>query len=58
MLPVGALLTCTFIGWRLPRSLVDGELPEETPGVRRLLLCLLRYVCPLGILALLVTVFI
>jgi NSS family neurotransmitter:Na+ symporter len=57
MLPVGALLTCTLIGWRLPRSLVDGELPEETPGARRLLVFLLRYVCPLGIAAILVTVF-
>jgi NSS family neurotransmitter:Na+ symporter len=25
MLPVGALLTCTLIGWRLPRSLVDTD---------------------------------
>jgi len=57
MLPVGALLTCAFIGWRLPRSLVDGELPEETPGARRLLVFLLRYVCPLGIAAILVAAF-
>ena len=57
MLPIGALLTCTFIGWRLPRSLVDGELPEETAGARRFLVFLLRYVCPLGIAAILVTVF-
>jgi NSS family neurotransmitter:Na+ symporter len=57
MLPVGALLTCTFIGWRLPPGLVDGELSEETPGARRLVLILLRYVCPLGIAAILVTVF-
>jgi len=57
MLPVGALLTCTFIGWRLPPSLVDGELSEESPGARRLVRFLLRYVCPLGIAAILVTVF-
>ena len=55
MLPVGALLTCTLIGWRLPRSLVDTELPEETAGARRLVVFLLRYVCPLGIVAVLVT---
>lgn len=55
MLPIGALLTCTLIGWRLPRSLVDGELPEETLGARRLVVFLLRYVCPLGIAAVLVT---
>ncbi|HLZ98978.1 MAG TPA: sodium-dependent transporter [Steroidobacteraceae bacterium] len=57
MLPVGALLTCIFIGWRLPRSLADSELPEETPGVRRLVLYLLRYVCPLGIVAVLVAAY-
>ena len=55
MLPVGALLTCILIGWRLPRSLMDGELPEETAGARRLVRFLLRYVCPLGIVAVLVT---
>jgi NSS family neurotransmitter:Na+ symporter len=55
MLPVGALLTCTLIGWRLPRSLVDTELPEETAWARRWVVFLLRYVCPLGIVAILVT---
>ncbi len=55
MLPVGALLTCTLIGWRLPGSLVDTELTEETSAVRRWVLFLLRYICPLGILAVLVT---
>jgi NSS family neurotransmitter:Na+ symporter len=53
MLPVGGLLTCILIGWRLPRSLVDVELPEETAGARRIVLFLLRYVCPLGIIAVL-----
>jgi NSS family neurotransmitter:Na+ symporter len=55
MLPVGALLTCALIGWWLPRSLVDTELTEESAGVRRWVLFLLRYVCPLGIVAVLVT---
>jgi NSS family neurotransmitter:Na+ symporter len=55
MLPVGALLTCSLIGWRLPRSLVDTELPEEMAGACRLVVFLLRYVCPLGIVAILVT---
>ena len=58
MLPIGALLTCTLIGWRLPRSLVDGELPEDTAGARRLVMFLLRYVCPLSIAAILATVFV
>src|SRR5450755_287496 len=55
MLPVGALLTCTLIGWRLPHSLVDTELPEESAGARRVVVFLLRYLCPLGIVAVLVT---
>lgn len=55
MLPIGALLTCALIGWRLPASLMDEELIEERAGVRRCVLFLLRYVCPLGIVAVLVT---
>jgi NSS family neurotransmitter:Na+ symporter len=54
LLPIGAFLTCIFIGWRLPRSLGDTELPEETAGTRRLVLLLLRYVCPVAIAAVLV----
>jgi NSS family neurotransmitter:Na+ symporter len=57
MLPVGALLTCTFIGWRLPASLVDSELPEESAGARRLVLFLLRYICPIGIVGVLAAAF-
>ncbi len=55
MLPIGALLTCALIGWRLPSSLMDTELTEERAAVRRWVLFLLRYVCPLGIVAVLVT---
>jgi neurotransmitter:Na+ symporter, NSS family len=54
LLPVGALLTCVLIGWRLPHSLGEAELPEETSGARRLVLLLLRYVCPVAIAAVLV----
>jgi NSS family neurotransmitter:Na+ symporter len=55
MLPIGALLTCALIGWRLPVGLMDTELTEERAGARRWLRFLLRYVCPLGIIAVLVT---
>jgi NSS family neurotransmitter:Na+ symporter len=54
MLPIGALLTCTLVGWRLPPGLMDTELPEEAPRARRWVLFLLRYVCPLGIVAVLI----
>jgi NSS family neurotransmitter:Na+ symporter len=57
LLPVGALFTCALIGWRLPRSFGATELPEETPAIRRLILLLLRYVCPVAIAAVLVAAF-
>jgi NSS family neurotransmitter:Na+ symporter len=57
LLPVGALLTCTLIGWRLPNTLGDAELAEETARVRRLILLLLRYMCPVAIAAVLITAF-
>jgi NSS family neurotransmitter:Na+ symporter len=57
LLPVGALLTCAFIGWRLPRSIGDEELPEESVPTRRLILLLLRYVCPIAIVTVLLAAF-
>jgi NSS family neurotransmitter:Na+ symporter len=54
MLPVGALLTCVFIGWRLDRATFAAELgvtPARVAGVCRILL---RYVCPLAISAVLI----
>ena len=53
MLTVGALLTCLLIGWRLPRAFVDTALPEENSRARRIVLFLLRYVCPVGIISVL-----
>lgn len=53
LLPIGALLTCLLIGWRLPQSLSEGELSSEQPRMRRLQLVLLRYLCPLAIAAVL-----
>ena len=54
LLPIGALLTCAFIGWRLPASFAETELPADGAGMRRLCRILLRYVCPLAIVAVLV----
>lgn len=53
MLTLGALLTCVLIGWRLPRVFVDTALPEEGARTRQIVLLLLRYVCPVGIVAVL-----
>jgi neurotransmitter:Na+ symporter, NSS family len=54
MLPVGAALTCILVGWRLPWTLFESELVEESPVARRLCWILLRYVCPVAIAAILV----
>jgi neurotransmitter:Na+ symporter, NSS family len=53
MLTLGALLTCILVGWRLPLALIDSELAEDAPWARRLILLLLRYACPIGIVAVL-----
>ena len=53
MLPVGGLLTCLFVGWRLDRQVLraqltnDGTLPFR---IYRLFLVLLRYFCPVILL--------
>jgi NSS family neurotransmitter:Na+ symporter len=54
LLPLGALFTSLFLGWVLPASFGDAELPEETTAVRRLIRWLLRYVCPLAIVTVMV----
>lgn len=54
LLPVGALLTCAFIGWRMPASLGQQELTADAPALQRLCRVLLRYVCPLAIAAVLI----
>jgi len=51
MLPIGALLTSVFVGWRLSAGFASAELTETTPFARTACVWLLRYVCPLAILA-------
>jgi NSS family neurotransmitter:Na+ symporter len=51
MLPVGALLTSIFLGWRVDRMFAQTELAESAPFGRRACVWLLRYVCPVAILA-------
>lgn len=50
MLPIGALLTSILMGWRVSRTLEE-ELAESTPFMRAACVGLLRYVCPVAILA-------
>jgi NSS family neurotransmitter:Na+ symporter len=51
MLPMGAILTSVFLGWRLNRAFIDDELAESSPSARRACRWLLRWVCPLAIIA-------
>jgi NSS family neurotransmitter:Na+ symporter len=54
ILPVGALLTCTFVGWRLPMGVIEESTPEEGRIGRWLWIRLLRFVCPAAIVAVLI----
>lgn len=49
LLPIGALATSVFVGWRLNRAMVDEELSDESPVAARVCVWLLRYVCPIAI---------
>ena len=50
-LPVGALLTSVLVGWRLSSSFAVSQLAETTSFARRACVWLLRYVCPVALLA-------
>ena len=54
LLPVGALLTSLFVGWRLDHQTIAPDFGEH-PAVRTLLLVLLRYLCPIAILGVLLS---
>jgi NSS family neurotransmitter:Na+ symporter len=51
MLPVGAVLTSLLVGWRLSSAFIREEFAETSPLARIACVTLLRYVCPLAILA-------
>jgi NSS family neurotransmitter:Na+ symporter len=54
LLPIGAVLTSLLVGWRLPRAVVAEELPETAVWVRQACVLLLRFLCPIAIVAVLV----
>ena len=56
LLPVGAVLTSVFVGWRLSRRIVSEELSESSPMTATCVVWLLRFVCPIAIGAVLVSV--
>jgi NSS family neurotransmitter:Na+ symporter len=51
LLPVGALLTSVFVGWRVSELFERGDLAESSPTTRKACVWLLRFVCPLAIVA-------
>ncbi len=55
LLPAGALMTSLFVGWRLRDKFLDDELKSSAVPVRAVCRWLLRYVCPLAILAISIT---
>lgn len=55
LLPVGALLTSAFVGWRVARPIVAAQMVEASPRARVLCVLLLRFLCPVAILLVLAT---
>jgi len=54
LMPVGGFLTCILLGWFVPKRIVKDEFTNEGTLNRRLFstyLFLIRYVCPIGIIA-------
>jgi NSS family neurotransmitter:Na+ symporter len=58
MLPAGAFLTSLLVGWRVNDIFASEELAETSPLARLAIVALLRYVCPLAILAVFIAAFI
>ncbi len=54
LLPLGALLTCVLVGWRLERATVAADFGSDS-RLRGVLLFLLRYLCPLAIVGVLLS---
>ncbi len=49
LMPMSALLVSVFVGWRLNHLIPEAELSGLSTTSRRLLLFALRYLCPVGI---------
>ena len=54
LLPLGAFLTCIFLGWFVPKHIVKDEFTNfgtVSNGIYKTWLFIIRYVCPLAIAA-------
>ena len=54
LMPLSALLVSVFVGWRLGPRIPQSELSGLSPSAQRLLMVALRYLCPIGITAVLI----
>jgi NSS family neurotransmitter:Na+ symporter len=51
LIPLGALITSIFVGWVLPRKMAQSRTDAPARHIDRWLLILVRYLCPIAILA-------
>jgi NSS family neurotransmitter:Na+ symporter len=58
LMPMSALLVSLFVGWRMNHLIPEAELSGLSATSRRLLLFALRYVCPLGIVIVVIVGFV
>jgi NSS family neurotransmitter:Na+ symporter len=58
LMPMSALLVSVFLGWRMNRLIPEPELSGLSPGTQRLLMFALRYVCPIGIMVVVIMGFV
>ena len=55
MMPVGGMLVAIFVGWRVSEAISRGEFADVGEGWYRLWRFLIRYLAPIGVLAVLIT---
>jgi neurotransmitter:Na+ symporter, NSS family len=58
LMPMSALLVSLFVGWRMNHLIPEAEFSGLSATSRRLLLFALRYVCPLGIVIVVIVGFV
>jgi NSS family neurotransmitter:Na+ symporter len=58
LMPLSALLVSLFVGWRMYHRIPDAELSGLSTTSRRLLGFALRYVCPVGIVTVVIAAFV
>jgi neurotransmitter:Na+ symporter, NSS family len=58
LMPMSALLVSVFVGWRLKHLVPEAELSGLSATSRRLLLFALRYLCPVGIVIVVIVGFV